>query len=41
MIGLEYRYLTDAACVLCLSVGLAFLPLVGAVESSEPASRRC
>jgi hypothetical protein len=35
-IGLEYRYLTDAACALALSLGLAFLPLRGAVESSEP-----
>jgi hypothetical protein len=34
-IGLQYRYLTDTACVLCLSVALAFIPLVGAVESSE------
>jgi len=35
-IGLEYRYLTDAACVVALCVGLAFLPLERSVESSEP-----
>ncbi|MCW2712329.1 MAG: hypothetical protein JWP24_2523 [Marmoricola sp.] len=35
-IGLEYRFLTDAACVLCLCVGLAFLPVVGAHESTTP-----
>lgn len=34
-IGLQYRYLTDAVCALSLSVGLAFIPLVGAAESSE------
>ena len=31
-IGLEYRYQTESAAVFVLSVGLAFLPLVGAVE---------
>ncbi|CAN5270160.1 hypothetical protein BH09ACT12_BH09ACT12_35510 [soil metagenome] len=36
IIGLEYRYLTDAACALALVVGLVFLPLRGAVESSAP-----
>jgi hypothetical protein len=35
VIGLEYRYLTDAACVVALSLGLAFLPLTGAMESSS------
>lgn len=35
-IGLEYRYLTDAACVVALTLGLAFLPVEGALESSEP-----
>lgn len=34
--GLQYRYLTDVACVLALSLGLATLPLVGAQESSSP-----
>jgi hypothetical protein len=36
VIGLEYRYLTDAVCVVTLSLGLAFLPLIGASESSSP-----
>lgn len=31
-IGLEYRYQTEAAAVLVLSIGLALLPLRGAVE---------
>ncbi len=35
IIGLEYRYLTDAACALALCVGLAFLPLRGALEPSR------
>lgn len=38
IIGLEYRYLTDSACVLTLGLALAFMPLRGAVESSEPRS---
>ena len=36
LIGLELRYLTDAACVTTLCLGLAFLPVIGSVESSEP-----
>jgi hypothetical protein len=36
VIGLEYRYLTDAACVLTLCLGLAFMELPGAPDSSEP-----
>ena len=36
LIGLELRYLTDAACVTALCLGLAFLPIIGSVESSEP-----
>ncbi|MCW2867301.1 MAG: hypothetical protein JWR20_1489 [Marmoricola sp.] len=34
-LGLQYRFLTDAACVLTLALGLAHLPLLGAHESSE------
>jgi hypothetical protein len=34
--GREYRYLTDAACVVTLCVALATHTLIGAVESSEP-----
>jgi hypothetical protein len=39
VIGLEYRYLTDAACALALCVGLAFLPLEGAIDPSRPRSQ--
>lgn len=38
-LGLQYRFLTDASCVLALAVALAFLPVVGATESSEPRTR--
>ena len=34
--GMEYRYLTDMVCVIPLCLGLAFLTLRGAQESSEP-----
>jgi hypothetical protein len=34
--GLEYRFLTDAACVVTLCLGLAFLALRGSVECSGP-----
>jgi hypothetical protein len=34
-IGLEYRYQTESAAVLVLAIGLAFLPLLGAVEVNE------
>ena len=33
--GLEYRYVTDVAAVAVLCLGLATMPLLGAVESSE------
>jgi hypothetical protein len=36
IIGLEYRYQTELSAVFALSVGLAFLPLVGAVETVRP-----
>lgn len=39
VIGLEYRYLTDAACVAALVVGLIFLDIPGAAESTEPRPR--
>ncbi len=34
-IGLEYRYQTESAAILVLAAGLAFLPLVGAVEVNQ------
>ena len=36
VIGLEYRYLTDAVGVVTLCLGLAYLPVLGAVEASAP-----
>ena len=39
IIGLEYRYLTDAACVAALVVGLIYLEIPGAAECAEPRSR--
>lgn len=36
IVGLEYRYFTDVACAVALCLGLAFLPLRGAVETSGP-----
>lgn len=36
ILGLEYRYLTDAAGILCLVLGLVFLELRGAPEGSQP-----
>ncbi len=39
VIGLEYRYLTDAAAVAALCVGLAFIRVPGAVECSEHRKR--
>lgn len=36
VIGLEYRYQTELSAVFALSVGLAFLPLVGATETVHP-----
>ena len=38
-IGLEMRYLTETVCALVLALGLAWLPVRGAVESSEPRPR--
>ncbi len=38
-IGLEYRYLTDTAAVLCLVLGLAYLDLQGAPGSSVARDR--
>lgn len=37
--GLEYRYLTDAACLAAICVGLVFLEVPGAVQSSAPRPR--
>lgn len=34
--GAEYRYLTDAAAMSALALGLAYLPLAGAPGSSQP-----
>lgn len=36
IIGLEYRYLTDAACAVALCTGLAFLSVRGAEQPSRP-----
>jgi hypothetical protein len=36
LIGLEYRYITEASCVVTLVLGLVFMPLHQAVQSSEP-----
>jgi hypothetical protein len=38
-IGLEYRYQTEVVCVLVLCLGLALLPLDGAVDGSRPRVR--
>ena len=38
-IGLEMRYLTETVCALVLALGLAWLPLRGSVECSEPRPR--
>lgn len=35
-IGMELRYIADGLIVLVLALGLATMPVVGAVESSEP-----
>jgi hypothetical protein len=34
-IGLEYRYQTESAAIFVLALGLAFLPLIGALEVNE------
>jgi hypothetical protein len=34
-IGLEYRYQTESAAIFVLALGLAFLPLVGALEVNQ------
>ncbi len=36
LIGAEYRYLTDVAAMAVVSLGLAYLQLAGATESSAP-----
>jgi hypothetical protein len=36
IIGLEFRYQTEMSAVFALGAGLAFLPLLGAVETSRP-----
>ena len=38
-IGLEMRYLTETVCALVLALGLVWLPVPGAAESSEPRER--
>lgn len=38
-IGLEMRYLTETVCALVLAIGLAWLPVPGAREHSEPRQR--
>ena len=35
-IGREYRYQTESAAIAAICLGLAFLPLLGAVEVNEP-----
>lgn len=35
-IGTEYRYLTDAAPIMALALGLAYLQLIGSGETSRP-----
>ncbi len=37
ILGLETRYVADAACVLAICVGLAFLPVIGSAQA-EPAA---
>jgi hypothetical protein len=37
--GFEYRYLTDSTCALVLAGALASMPVLGAVESSQPRDR--
>lgn len=42
VLGLETRYLADAACVLAICVGLAFLPVTGTEpsEAADPVGQR-
>lgn len=40
VLGLETRYLADAACVLAICVGLAFLPVAGTSEATAEARQR-